>query len=211
MPVDTCSPSRIPDSDRRVSPSPQMESPVSTPAVLPLHLLVPVVNNDISSPCEQIMVRTRSVGVNTCDVALATEPECLGPCEPGTSVNLEGIVWQETEDGKCHRRAFCSLTMSFWSYGNPFLPVSLLCCLLAHPGLSPHHLGGQNRGAVREQPLICPAKGVTGQNFRQPNALRYPLAQTAGKNLSCRFSAFLQELTCSGGARGKAVPACMGT
>lgn len=78
-----------------------MESPVSTPAVLPLHLLVPVVNNDISSPCEQIMVRTRSVGVNTCDVALATEPECLGPCEPGTSVNLEGIVWQETEDGKC--------------------------------------------------------------------------------------------------------------
>ncbi|NXW76692.1 ZN609 protein, partial [Hirundo rustica] len=79
--------------------SPQMESPVSTPAVLPLHLLVPVVNNDISSPCEQIMVRTRSVGVNTCDVALATEPECLGPCEPGTSVNLEGIVWQETEDG----------------------------------------------------------------------------------------------------------------
>ncbi|EAW77687.1 zinc finger protein 609, isoform CRA_b, partial [Homo sapiens] len=75
-----------------------MESPVSTPAVLPIHLLVPVVNNDISSPCEQIMVRTRSVGVNTCDVALATEPECLGPCEPGTSVNLEGIVWQETED-----------------------------------------------------------------------------------------------------------------
>nr|XP_008533245.1 PREDICTED: zinc finger protein 609 isoform X1 [Equus przewalskii] len=79
--------------------SEKMESPVSTPAVLPLHLLVPVVSNDISSPCEQIMVRTRSVGVNTCDVALATEPECLGPCEPGTSVNLEGIVWQETEDG----------------------------------------------------------------------------------------------------------------
>ncbi|XP_055134138.1 zinc finger protein 609 [Symphalangus syndactylus] len=79
--------------------SEKMESPVSTPAVLPIHLLVPVVNNDISSPCEQIMVRTRSVGVNTCDVALATEPECLGPCEPGTSVNLEGIVWQETEDG----------------------------------------------------------------------------------------------------------------
>lgn len=46
------------------------------------------------------MVRTRSVAVNTADVALATEPECLGPCEPGTSVNLEGIVWQETEDGE---------------------------------------------------------------------------------------------------------------
>lgn len=46
------------------------------------------------------MVRTRSVAVNTADVASATEPECLGPCEPGTSVNLEGIVWQETEDGE---------------------------------------------------------------------------------------------------------------
>ncbi len=46
------------------------------------------------------MVRTRSVAVNTADAALATEPECLGPCEPGTSVNLEGIVWQETEDGE---------------------------------------------------------------------------------------------------------------
>lgn len=77
-----------------------MDSPVSTPAPPPLHLLAPVGSTDISSPCEQIMVRTRSVAVNTSDVALATEPECLGPCEPGTSVNLEGIVWQETEDGK---------------------------------------------------------------------------------------------------------------
>lgn len=80
--------------------SSQMESPVSTPAPPPLHLLATVGNSEISSPCEQIMVRTRSVAVNTSDVALATEPECLGPCEPGTSVNLEGIVWQETEDGK---------------------------------------------------------------------------------------------------------------
>lgn len=77
-----------------------MESPVSTPAPPPLHLVAPVANSDISSPCEQIMVRTRSVAVNTADAALATEPECLGPCEPGTSVNLEGIVWQETEDGE---------------------------------------------------------------------------------------------------------------
>ncbi|KAK1891762.1 Zinc finger protein 609 [Dissostichus eleginoides] len=77
----------------------KMESPVSTPAPPPLHLLATVGNSEISSPCEQIMVRTRSVAVNTTDVALATEPECLGPCEPGTSVNLEGIVWQETEDG----------------------------------------------------------------------------------------------------------------
>ncbi|KAK2869511.1 hypothetical protein Q7C36_001382 [Tachysurus vachellii] len=77
----------------------KMESPVSTPAPPPLHLLASVGNSDIASPCEQLMVRTRSVAVNTSDVALSTEPECLGPCEPGTSVNLEGIVWQETEDG----------------------------------------------------------------------------------------------------------------
>ncbi|XP_034031574.1 zinc finger protein 609a isoform X2 [Thalassophryne amazonica] len=81
------------------SRSEKMESPVSTPAPPPLHLLAPITSSDISSPCEQIMVRTRSVAVNTADAALATEPECLGPCEPGTSVNLEGIVWQETEDG----------------------------------------------------------------------------------------------------------------
>lgn len=33
-------------------------------------------------------------------VGTITEPECLGPCEPGTTVTLEGIVWQETEGGK---------------------------------------------------------------------------------------------------------------
>ncbi|KAF0312555.1 Zinc finger protein 609 [Amphibalanus amphitrite] len=27
------------------------------------------------------------------------EPDSLGPCEPGTTVNLEGIVWQETQGG----------------------------------------------------------------------------------------------------------------
>lgn len=95
-----CSPSEIHHSSS-IAFLLQMESPVSTPAPPPLHLLAPMGNPDISSPCEQLMVRTRSVAVNTSDVALSTEPECLGPCEPGTSVNLEGIVWQETEDGKC--------------------------------------------------------------------------------------------------------------
>lgn len=28
-----------------------------------------------------------------------TEPESLGPCEPGTAVKIQGIVWQETEKG----------------------------------------------------------------------------------------------------------------
>jgi hypothetical protein len=33
-------------------------------------------------------------------VGTITEPDCLGPCEPGTSVTLEGIVWNETEGGQ---------------------------------------------------------------------------------------------------------------
>ena len=28
-----------------------------------------------------------------------TEPECIGPLDPGTSVTLEGIVWHETDGG----------------------------------------------------------------------------------------------------------------
>jgi hypothetical protein len=40
------------------------------------------------------------VGTETANVAVATDPDCLGPCEPGTSVVLEGIVWNETENGK---------------------------------------------------------------------------------------------------------------
>lgn len=49
------------------------------------------------------------MGVNTCEVGVVTEPECLGPCEPGTSVNLEGIVWHETEEGKYHLFLLISL------------------------------------------------------------------------------------------------------
>ena len=33
------------------------------------------------------------------EAATMTEPESLGPCEPGTAVKLQGIVWQETDKG----------------------------------------------------------------------------------------------------------------
>ncbi|CAF4732852.1 unnamed protein product, partial [Rotaria socialis] len=36
--------------------------------------------------------------VETVSIGLATEPDQLGPCEPGTSVILEGIVWNETDN-----------------------------------------------------------------------------------------------------------------
>ncbi|XP_072243367.1 zinc finger protein 608 isoform X1 [Leuresthes tenuis] len=52
---------------------------------------------------KQLGVRTRSIGTNTQDGGAAGASEgdsvCLGPCQPGTSVNLEGIVWHETEEG----------------------------------------------------------------------------------------------------------------
>jgi len=52
--------------------------------------------------------------VGTCtesvSVGVSTEAECLGPCEPGTSVTLEGIVWHETENGK-NSSSFCLLIL----------------------------------------------------------------------------------------------------
>lgn len=44
-------------------------------------------------------VSTQEASTDTVDMAVATEPDCLGPCEPGTHVNLEGIVWHESENG----------------------------------------------------------------------------------------------------------------
>ena len=34
------------------------------------------------------------------EIGTMTEPDCLGPLDPGTSVTLEGIVWNETDGGK---------------------------------------------------------------------------------------------------------------
>jgi len=44
----------------------------------------------------------RSIGTvtSTSDVGVMTEVDSLGPCEPGTSVHLDGIVWHETDTGK---------------------------------------------------------------------------------------------------------------
>ena len=79
------------------APPPPISSSL-TPQILPSYFSPS--SSNIAAPVEQLLVRTRSVGVNTCEVGVVTEPECLGACEPGTSVNLEGIVWHETEEGK---------------------------------------------------------------------------------------------------------------
>lgn len=43
---------------------------------------------------------SQDASTDTHDVAVVTDPDCLGPCEPGTQVTLEGIVWHESENGK---------------------------------------------------------------------------------------------------------------
>ncbi|XP_076304894.1 uncharacterized protein LOC143222348 isoform X2 [Tachypleus tridentatus] len=49
---------------------------------------------------EEVLLSPAVKDNSTCtSVSTWTDPECLGPCEPGTSVLLEGIVWQETEEG----------------------------------------------------------------------------------------------------------------
>ncbi|XP_021357596.1 zinc finger protein 608-like isoform X3 [Mizuhopecten yessoensis] len=40
-----------------------------------------------------------NASTETCSIGVSTESEFLGPCEPGTSVTLEGIVWHESENG----------------------------------------------------------------------------------------------------------------
>ncbi|XP_069749286.1 zinc finger protein 608-like isoform X2 [Narcine bancroftii] len=78
-------------------PAPPPPIPVNMPPQILPSYFPP--SSSIAAPVEQLLIRTRSMGINTCEVGVVTEPECLGPCEPGTSVNLEGIVWHETEEG----------------------------------------------------------------------------------------------------------------
>uniref|UniRef100_A0AAY4CZA0 C2H2-type domain-containing protein n=1 Tax=Denticeps clupeoides TaxID=299321 RepID=A0AAY4CZA0_9TELE len=52
----------------------------------------------LTTDCK-LHVATRSIGTNTQEAGKACDAGSAGPCQPGTSVNLEGIVWHETEEG----------------------------------------------------------------------------------------------------------------
>ena len=68
----------------------------------------------ITLQVDKNIAEKRSVGTST-SIATLTEPDCLGPCEPGTSVTLEGIVWQETEGGRgCLTSMLCYLTYNIF-------------------------------------------------------------------------------------------------
>ena len=47
-----------------------------------------------------ITLNTFQMSSKTQEAGTVTEPESLGPCEPGTAINLDGIVWNETKGGK---------------------------------------------------------------------------------------------------------------
>lgn len=71
------------------------------------------------------------MGTDACSIGVATDPDCLGPCEPGTNVLLEGIVWQETENGKIRYKCFFmkSYTVdSLLFVVHQFLWISCLPC-----------------------------------------------------------------------------------
>ena len=54
-------------------------------------------------------------------MATMTDPDCLGPMDPGASVSLEGIVWHETENGERRRGGpFNAVPLS------PIYPATLL-------------------------------------------------------------------------------------
>ena len=54
----------------------------------------------MTNSCEMSVNRGShcDVGTETCSVAVMTDLDLLGPCEPGTSVILEGIVWSESNN-----------------------------------------------------------------------------------------------------------------
>ena len=76
-------------------------TPPSSPPAKPSPFCVPEPQPaPASMAAGPVVVARRDATTETQDSSTATEPECLGPCEPGTSVTLEGIVWQETENGE---------------------------------------------------------------------------------------------------------------
>ncbi|XP_060577155.1 zinc finger protein 608-like isoform X2 [Ruditapes philippinarum] len=52
-----------------------------------------------AAPSSSTSQGSQDAATDTRDVAIVTDPDCLGPCEPGTQVTLEGIVWHESENG----------------------------------------------------------------------------------------------------------------
>ncbi|CAJ1069666.1 LOW QUALITY PROTEIN: zinc finger protein 608 [Xyrichtys novacula] len=125
---------------------------------------------------KQLVVRTRSIGTNTQDGAgsgaLEGDSACLGPCQPGTSVNLEGIVWHETEEGV--------LVVNVTWRKRTYVGTLLDCTkhdwapprFCESPSSDPELPGGRGRGkrmrmALGERPCIEPAPATKVRGLSQ--------------------------------------------
>ncbi|XP_029017045.1 zinc finger protein 608 [Betta splendens] len=128
-----------------------------------------------SSP-KQLAVRTRSIGTNTQDGggpgAVEGDSACLGPCQPGTSVNLEGIVWHETEEGV--------LVVNVTWRKRTYVGTLLDCTkhdwapprFCESPSSDPELPGGRGRGkrmrmAMAERPYVEPAPAAKVRGLSQ--------------------------------------------
>lgn len=89
--VSTQNLSNVTETDTSISISP-IENSESPPAKRAKHTDCNITTSTVKNK-EMIDI---CIGTS---VGTITEPDCLGPCEPGTSVTLEGIVWHETEGG----------------------------------------------------------------------------------------------------------------
>ncbi|XP_065806499.1 zinc finger protein 608 [Labrus bergylta] len=137
---------------------------------------------------KQLVVRTRSVGTNTQDGggsgALEADTACLGPCQPGTSVNLEGIVWHETEEGV--------LVVNVTWRKRTYVGTLLDCTkhdwapprFCESPSSDPELPGGRGRGkrmrmAMAERPCIEPAPSTKVRGLSQHRSRGGGVAGTA--------------------------------
>ncbi|XP_061528420.1 zinc finger protein 608 [Phycodurus eques] len=121
-------------------------------------------------------VRTRSVGTNTQEVALPSthnsDADFLGPCQPGTSVNLEGIVWHETQGGVL----VVNVTWRKRTYVGTLLDCTKLDWapprFCESPSSDPEMPGGRGRGkrlrlALADQPCGAPTPPVKVRGLPQ--------------------------------------------
>ncbi|XP_026321115.1 zinc finger protein 608-like isoform X2 [Hyposmocoma kahamanoa] len=105
-------PAPAPRSDVKLNAPPPAPAPAPLPPPAPAPHTAPATpkpepddsrqdSHSAQPPAKKLKMEpkeTAEVCVGT-SVGTITEPDCLGPCEPGTSVTLEGIVWHETEGG----------------------------------------------------------------------------------------------------------------
>ncbi|KAM4615825.1 zinc finger protein 608 [Polymixia lowei] len=157
-------------------PAPPAPGPPGPPGVpLPSAPSFPPPALPASNP-KQLVVRTRSIGTNTQDgggpVGLDGDSACLGPCQPGTSVNLEGIVWHETEEGV--------LVVNVTWRKRTYVGTLLDCTkhdwapprFCESPSSDPEMPGGRGRGkrmrlAIAERPCIEPAPAAKVRGLSQ--------------------------------------------